>query len=67
MATLTAHAPAARGVAPLRRGGWLLIAAFLSFIAALAYIVVVGADCLGYFHHPLCARTTRHPPDTTTV
>lgn len=43
MATLTAHAPVARGVAPLRRGGWLLIAAFLAFIAALAFLIVAGA------------------------
>ena len=44
MATLTLHAPVAPTLALLRRGGWLLIAAFLAFIAALAYIILAGAD-----------------------
>lgn len=43
MATLTAHAPVHARFVPLRRGGWLLIAAPLAFIATLVVIGVAGA------------------------
>ena len=41
---LMALGSVAARVAPLRRGGWLLIAASLSFFVALAYIIAAGAD-----------------------
>lgn len=44
MATLTDRAAVTPSSAPLRPGGWFLIATLLSFIAVLVYIGVVGAD-----------------------
>lgn len=45
MATaLAVQAPATGEIAPLKRGGWLLIAAFLTFVASVVFMVAAGGD-----------------------